>query len=367
MKKVILTVTCPLLIFAHTIDFETSLALTLKHNNGLKAKKLNIQNAKLNLEEVDGYNYGNLIFNENIAHTNNAGYVFGMKMASREAQMSDFGFTTADFGQMQNMMGAGQEIGGVQPDNLNNPKARTNFETKVTYKVPLFVGYKLQNGKKMAQLQLLAKQAQYKYDEKSLGLEVLKAYNGAVASKEFIKATKKAKEATKSFVEFAKALFNEGLVTNIDVKQAQVYDMGVDSKMIEAKNRYELAISYLKFLTSDNTITDVSSFKNINISETSLSSLQNNAINKRDDFQYMKYNTDTMKINIDYEKSSKYPTIGGQVEYGFNDNNFAIDGNHDYYLTAIGLSYTLFDGDIASKKFKKLKLNINKQGIILII
>jgi outer membrane protein TolC len=70
----------------------------------------------------------------------------------------------------------------------------------------------------------------------------------------------------------------------------------------------------------------------------------------------MKYNTDTMKINIDYEKSSKYPTIGGQVEYGFNDNNFAIDGNHDYYLTAIGLSYTLFDGDIASKKIQKAKV-----------
>ena len=47
-------------------------------------------------------------------------------------------------------------------------------------------------------------------------------------------------------------MFSEGLVTNIDVKQAMVYDMGVDVQMIEAKNRYELALSYLKFLTSKN-------------------------------------------------------------------------------------------------------------------
>ena len=115
----------------------------------------------------------------------------------------------------------------------------------------------------MAKLQLLAQSAKYNFDEKALGLEVLKAYNGAVAAKEFIKATSKAKEATSSFVEFAHELYNEGLVTSIDVKQAKVYDMGVDASMIESKNRYDLAISYLRFLTSDKNITDVAEFKNI--------------------------------------------------------------------------------------------------------
>lgn len=86
-----------------------------------------------------------------------------------------------------------QQLLDHQPDKLNNPESRTNFETKISYELPLFTGFKLENGKKMAKLQTLASKVKFSYDEKLLGLEVLKAYNGAVTAKEFIKATKKQK------------------------------------------------------------------------------------------------------------------------------------------------------------------------------
>ncbi|MEA2050718.1 MAG: TolC family protein [Campylobacterota bacterium] len=369
MKKAILLLGAPLFLFAYTIDFETSLNKTIQNNKGLKAKKLEIDASKEELNEVKGYNYGSLVFNENISRTNNAGYVFGMKMASREASFGDFGFNEfltplggAIYGASQGQ--APSDMSGLlatEPEDLNNPDARTNYETKVTYKVPLFTGFKLQNGKKMAKLQVLAKSALYNYDKKALGLEVLKAYNGAVASKEFIKATKKAKEATNSFVNFANELYNEGLVTNIDVKQALVYDMGVDTHMIEAKNRYDLALSYLRFLTSDDTITDVKEFQNISNDNLELNSLQDKAHTNRDDFLSMQYNKDTMKIKIDYESSNNYPTIGAQLEYGYNDNSLNnINSDHDYYLGAVGLSYTLFDGFISNSKKQKAKIEYKK-------
>ena len=359
MRKKLLLLTCPFFLFAHTIDFETSLMQTLEKNKGLKAKKLDIESSKQDLKEADGYNYGSLIFNENISRTNHAGYVFGMKLASREATFADFGF--ADF-LSHSPSPMDSSVLKVQPKDLNYPNSRTNFETKVTYKVPLFTGYKLENGKKMAKLQVLAKKAIYNYDEKALGLEVLKAYNGAVASKEFIRATGVAKAATSSFVEFATALYNEGLVTNIDVKQAQVYDMGVDAKLIEAQNRYALALSYLKFLTADNTITDVASFKNITIDDSSLNILQDSATQNRDDFKWMRYNKDTMKTKVEFENSYKYPTIGAQLEYGYNDNSLGVANadHHDYYMAAVGLSYTLFDGSVSSSKNQKAKIEFKK-------
>jgi len=353
MKKLLAILTCPILLFSYTIDFKTSLNKTIENNKGLKAKKFEIEESKLDLNEAKGYDYGNLVFNQNISNTNHAGYVFGMKTSSREAKMSDFGFTA--------IPPAGTPVGNIAPDALNNPDARTNYETKVTYKVPLFTGFKLKNAKKMAKLQILAKTAKYNYDEKALGLEVLKAYNGAVASKEFIKATQKAKEATSSFVEFASELYKEGLVTSIDVKQAKVYDMGVDANMIEAKNRFDLALSYLRFLTSDELITDVKEFRNISNELLSLETLQNKAHENRDDFAWMRYNTQTMKSKIDFEKSSKYPTIGAQIEYGYNDDTFNnINGDQDYYLGAIGLSYTLFDGAISASKEQKAKIQYKK-------
>ena len=65
IKKLIL-LSCPLFLFSYTIDFETSLNKTIENNKGLKAKQLDIETSKLDLEEAKGYNYGSLVFNENI-------------------------------------------------------------------------------------------------------------------------------------------------------------------------------------------------------------------------------------------------------------------------------------------------------------
>jgi len=187
---------------------------------------------------------------------------------------------------------------------------------------------------------------------------VLKAYNGAVAAKKFIKATQTAKKATSSFVEFATELYKEGLVTNIDVKQATVYDMSVDAKIIEAKNSYELALAYLRFLTDDKTITDVKSFQNIFMDENSLEQLTSEAAQKRDDFTWMKYNVQTMKTKIDFDSANKYPMVGAQLEYGFNDDQLNnIKGDKDYYLAAVGLTYTIFDGGLTDIQKQKAKVD----------
>jgi len=353
MKKLLL-LSCPLFVFGVSVNFETSLNKTINNNQGLKAKELSIKNAKMDLQEAKGYNYGSLVFAENISRTNNAGYVFGMKLASREATFGDFGFNEFDMTGKTNPL-------PVAPEDLNHPAPRTNYETKLTYKLPIFVGFKLSSAKKMAQLQVLANQAKFKFDKKQLQLEVLKAYNGAVIAKEFIKATKQAKKATNSFVQFASELYKEGLVTSIDVKQAQVYDMGVDSKYAEAQNRFDLAISYLKFLTTDTTITDVKDFYNINLDLSILSSLQTKADKNREDFKWMKYNTQTMKNKIDFDASEQYPTIGAQIEYGYNDNELNnINSEHSYYMGAVGLSYALFDGFTTSAKKQKAKIKYNQ-------
>jgi len=360
MKKILLLLS-PILLFGYSIDFEEALTKTIELNKSLKAKKLSVEETKSDLDMAQGYSYGSLVFDENISKTNNAGYVFGMKLSSREADFRAFGFSDFLDWQKNNMPGGSEGVLNTQPEDLNHPESRTNYETKLTYKIPLFTGFKLQNAKKMAKLQILAKTAQYNYDEKELGLEVLKAYNGAVAAKEFIKATQKAKKATASFVEFADELYKEGLVTSIDVKQAQVYDMDIDAVSIEAVNRYELAISYLKFLTTDENITDVGMFHTIENEITNIQELQKKAQEKRDDITSMRYNTQTMKANVDLQKADFFPTVGAQIEYGYNGDQFNnIDSDHDYYLGAIGFSYNLFDGFVTTAKTQKAKIEYKK-------
>ena len=182
------------ILFTYSMSFEISfheaLINTLQNNHQLKMKKLEIEKTKQDLRNIKGQELGQITFQENISKTNNPLHVFGMKLASHEAQMSDFGFTNQSFSGINTMMANNQEIGDIQPNNLNNPSSRTNFETKLVYQLPIFTGFKLESTKDMTRLQIEAQEKVFENDTKKLTLEVLKSYNGAVASKYFIDALK---------------------------------------------------------------------------------------------------------------------------------------------------------------------------------
>ena len=213
----------------------------------------------------------------------------------------------------------------------------------------------------MTQLQIQANEFRYKADEKALSLEVLKAYNGAVAAKQFIKATNSAKEATQKFISFATEMHKEGFITQIDVKQAQVYDLYVDAKIAEAGANFELAIAYLRFLSGDNEIKDVNQLQYFTAQNTKLDLIQNDAMQNRDDLKWMSLNKQTAQANVDYTKGDMLPMIGMHIEYGFNDNNFAkLNSENDYYLIAGGLEYKIFDGQMRNRQVEKARLDAIK-------
>jgi len=212
----------------------------------------------------------------------------------------------------------------------------------------------------MAKLQVMALKAKFKHDKKKIGIEVLKAYNGAVTAKKFIKLMKDAKIITNRFTKTSQDMYNNRLTRIIDVKQAKMAGFSIDTKMKEAKSKFTLAISYLQFLTANYSISDVKDFEMISIDTTNLKSLQADAIENRDDYRWMKHNTATMKKKIAYDSSSKYPTIGTHLEYGLNDNTFNPSLQKDYYIAAVGLTYSLFDGSISKINEQKARIDYAK-------
>ncbi|WP_456470743.1 TolC family protein [Caminibacter sp.] len=351
MKKFLFLAALSSMVFAKTVDFDSVLKEALENNLELKAKKLNIDKAKSQLEEAKGYDWGKLIFSEEVSRTNNAMYVFGMKLGSREATFRDFGF--ADF--LANMPGlmagttSGDKVLSIQPKDLDHPGSRTNFNTKFVYEVPIFTGFKLKYAKEMAKLQILANKFKFQNDKNKLAIEVLKAYNGAVAAKYFIDALKKAKETTTSFVKMVNDFYNQGMATTTDLLEAKKRDTEVDAMMIEAKNKYSLALAYLRFLSDDEDISDVGEFKNLIPKNASLYKLKKIAIKNRSDLKWMKKNVETMKAKIKFEKSAKYPMVGAHLEYGWNDNKLTLSSKKDYYLAAAGMNWNIFDKSINAK------------------
>ena len=357
MNKIYLSLLLTTLSYAQSVNFDDVLTQTLNNSKDLQQQKLNIDSAKLDTKMIDSINYGKLAITEEFNRTNHAGYVFNSKLSSREATFNDFGA-----GQFQGINSL-----NVQPDNLNYPDDRNNFNTKITYDIPLFTGFKLSNQKDILKLQEKANELKYNLDKKSLELEVLKAYNSAVVAKDFVTALEKAKEAVSKIVESANAFHKEGFVTKIDVNEAKVYALNINSSLIEAKNNFQLALAYLKFLSSNDEINDVQELKNIYFDFPNKDELYKIALENRDEIKMQDIQVNATKKNIDIANSAYFPTIYSHLEYGFNDDRLTLDKNKDYYMALIGISLTLFDDtrniEKQKSKIEYAKANLNQEKL----
>ena len=361
MKKIYLSLLISHFCFAQTINFSEALKQSLGNSKDLKKQELNIQISKEDTNSITASNYGVLSLNSNISRTNHAGYVFMGKLSSREATFKDFGFSQMNEGI------------NTTPKDLNYPGDRTAINNFVSYDLPLFTGFKLENYKDISKLQEKANEILYNLDKKNLEFEVLKAYNGAVLSKDYLKTMKNAQKNIEFIHNSALEFHKNGLVTKIDVNEAKVYMLNVNSKLVEAENNFNLSLAYLKFLTSNELISDVEGIQNIYFDFENEEELYKKALEKRDEVSLEKISIDANNKNIDIQKSSYYPQVFTHLEYGVNDNKFTSDQDKDYYMALLGISLIIFDGSrnalVEKAKLEELKSKLDyeklKDGIKL--
>lgn len=361
IKKIYLSFLISTLCYSQSINFNEVLQQALENSKDLKKQALNIDSIKQDYNIVDGINYGKLSISSEVSRTNHAGYVFNSKLSSREATFRDFGFS---------QMNEGMDI---IPKDLNYPNDRTNINSYVSYNIPLFMGFKIENQKDILKLQEKANELLYNLDKKNLEFEILKAYNGAVVAKDFVKALEKAKQTVEFIYEGAKEFHKNGLVTKIDVNEAKVYQLNINSTLTEAKNNFNLALAYLKYLTSNENITDVENLENIYFDLKNFDELYNNALETRDEVKMQNITIEANKKNIDVQKGSYYPTVFSHLEYGVNDDRFTASKDKDYYIALVGISLTLFDSSrsayLEKSKIEHLKSTLDyeklKDGIKL--
>ena len=350
MNKIYLSLLLASFSYAQSVNFDKILDLTIKNNKDLKQQQLSIVSSKLDIDYIDSISYGKASLSHEISRTNHSGYVFNSKLSAREASFDDFGFSQMNEGLK------------TEPKNLNYPEDRNNFTTKLSYDIPLFTGFKLSNQKDILKLQEKANEIKYNLDVKELEFEVLKAYNSAVVAKDFIKALEKAKESIEFMKNGAIAFHKEGLVTKIDVNEAKVYESNINSQLLEAQNNFQLALAYLGFLSSDDSIKDVEELENIYFKFPNEEELYAKALENRDEVKMQNIQVNASKKNIEIANSSYYPSVYSHLEYGYNDDKVTVDSDKNYYIAMIGISLTLFDNTRSIEK-QKNKIEYQKASL----
>ena len=349
-----------------SLTLEEALSILKTENLEIKAATIDVDVAKQDADSVSGMNWGKLDFVQDFANSNDAGNVFGFKLTSREATFGDFGAK-----EFMNNIGAGNDPYSAPPKNLNYPDARSFFQSKLKYEVPLFTGFALSSYadvmNSMIKIKSLEKQALI--NEKTYQLR--KSYydmallNDSIANLEQILTNiEKLEDTTQNMIDV-------GYAKRIDLLEVKAKKGNVERLLVQMKSNEKLLYHYISFLLNTK-ITTITAPK----SEVQVPTYDDEAILSDNlDIQKASTGLEIRQSMVDSSQAAYYPTLGAFAEVATADDSFLGEASdHSAYTVGARLTWNLFNGGIDSSKIEKSKLehlkmqsqvDLAKQGISL--
>lgn len=295
------------------------------------------------------HNYGKLDFVQGVMRSNDAGNVFGFKLQSRGASFADFGF---------NEMSSGIN---TQPKALNYPDARTHFQTKLQYQLPLYTGGKLEQYEKITRaLQRLSVIDTQKVLSEKL-FELKKSYYDIYLLETYISNLNIVSQNMNKLEYMAQSMIDEGYAKRIDLLEVQAKKANVTRMIRKAKANKELLYSFISFLLDSKVESISGDTKEIKLRNHNIEAILENNL----DIKKAKQGLRISELAIDLHKASSLPEIGAFAEYGSSDDSFLGDFiEQDAYTFGLELRWNLFNGGASSRSVQKARvenLKVQKQ------
>jgi len=348
-----------------------ALEMLKKENLELKIAKFDARMKALEAKAVEGMNYGKADLTLMGMRSNDAGNVFGFKLQSREATFADFGFSDfmgaigqgaaqsgGDFGRFtQGLAQGGDAILGIAPHDLNYPKARSHFQTKLSYMLPLYTGGKLTEygriSKMMYKMSLLDR-------KKTLNMKIYetrKAFYDITLVENYIINLRRIIANINKLEGIIREMKKEGYAKNIDLLEVEARRAEAESMYNQAKLNRELAYQYLSFLLN----TEVTSIKRVR-DTAPMPKIDREALAYTNlDIRKAKLGLEMSKHAMELEKSRFLPEVGAFAEYGSADNSLWHDFTQkDAYTVGVQMKWNLFSGGSDEYQLEKAKVNYMK-------
>lgn len=347
MKKyLIFLLSWPLFAGLNNLDINQALSMLENNNLELKISHFNEEMKAYEAVAAKGNHYGKLDLTVSGMRSNDAGNVFGFKLQSREATFGDFGFSEFD--------GTNPNILSVQPADLNYPKARNHYQTKISYMLPLYTGGKLSEYGRITDA--LHRMSQWD-SEKLINEKIFqtkKAFYDISLVDNYILNLSKIIKNINHLESIVKSMGDEGYAQDIDLLEVQARRAEAESMYNQAKLNRDLAYQFLSFLLNE----EVSSIKKVNdmapMPKIDSVEVESNNI----DIQKALLGLQITEMAMKAEEANYLPTVGAFGEYGSADNSFWNDfRDKDSYTIGVQLKWNLFNGGIDAANLEKAKVN----------
>jgi outer membrane protein TolC len=369
------------------ITLESAIVVLKAQNLEIKTASLDIESAYADLDKVKGISWGKLDFTQNFAKSNDAGNVFGFKLTSREADFGDFGFSdflggigqvmgaaNGDFGVFSDMMtnpNAQEQMLATQPNNLNYPDSHNFFQTKLTYELPLFTGFKISSYENIMNAMTKIKSLKKEQVVHEKIYQVRKSFYDMALLRESTKNLNKILDNIAILENMTKSMIDVGYAKKVDLLEVQAKKGNVERLILQMESNQKLLLHYISFLLNqkvEDIITPSEHIKMPNI-------VIDNILRDNLDIKMATQGLEVRKHMLNVSKASYYPMVGAFGELSTADDTFLSDmGKHKSYTVGARLTWNIFNGgadsaDIQKSKLQHLKMQtqvqLAKKGIAL--
>lgn len=377
MKKIVGILSATILLYANSINYSDSLSLDqaieiVKSDNlEIKAAKFDEQMAEEDSDIASGYNYGSLSLTQDFARSNDAGNVFGFKLASREATFGDFG--------AQEFMTATALNGGVPPESayttppkdLNYPGDRNFFQSKLKYEVAIFTGFKISSYKSIAEAMKKMKTLDKDQLLNEKVYQIKKSFYDMALLEDAVKNLDIILKNIATLENMTNNMIKEGYAKNVDLLEVQAKKGNVQRLVSQMKSNEKLLYQYLSFLLN----------KDVTSIQTPTEDIKMPVLNDADiianniDIQKASTGLEIRSDMVTAQQAAYYPTIGAFAEVSTADKNFLENADdHKAYTLGARLTWNIFNGGIDSSSVQKAQIEklktqtqveLAKKGIIL--
>lgn len=330
-KNVILALLVPILLVAQSqqkLSIDQSIQIALERNPNIKIAQEKVKDAQQNVYQAIGSALPNISLQ-------------GTQIMDEKVQV------------IQNPFAAPGAPATLELDFTMDYQ----YDVRVTQ--PLFTGGKIALGTVMARQGLNLIKSQYTQEKNNLSFNVIQAYLGMLVTREFLSVAEEAYSTAVEFYDISKLLYEQGMISKLDLLQAEVQAANLLPQKTQAENGVTMAAVGLKLLLGIDSNTEVllTDAMTYNPGQYDLDQLKVEALTNRAELQQMNLSKSLSSLNVNMARSDFLPMVALSYSYSKSGNDLDLyDDWNDSYMVAVGLSYELFKGGTRYSKVRQAKI-----------
>ncbi len=351
---------------AETMNFKSCVEATLADNPNMAVSQARIAQAKHALEAAKSSRMPQVVASITAARSDNALNVFGMKLQQRQATFGDFGFS--EFSQ------SNSNILTVQPKDLNHPGPRSDVNTRIEIRLPVWNGGKISAFQDQAKAMVLAAKQGDAATQQYLIYNVYQAYEGVHTARAYIAVAKKALAAADAYVKTTQNLVEQGVVVRSELLNAKVHRAEAMTALEKAKSQEQIALDSLKMLMNKQEMQDLNVGQRIAMSLPfdSVDEMLEMAFQNNPELRAMQKQVVSKQAAVRSEKAALYPSFNLMARNDWNsdtlslgESSYTIAGVAQWKLTDFGVTSNTVDRVQAAANEEKAKLQSKRNEVRL--